>query len=142
MSTLTADADADAEPCLSWVVPFATPSVRAARTNVAVALRALGVPHQTIDDARIIVSELVGNALRHAQPLSTGGLTVGVEVDEDSVRVWVSDGGSATLPALVSSPVLAIRGRGLAIVRTLTRSWGVQERATGNTVFGVLVRVP
>lgn len=140
MSALTADADA--EPCLSWVVPFATPSVRAARTNVTVALRAFGVPHQTIDDARIIVSELVGNALRHAQPLSTGGLTVGIEVDDDSVRVWVSDGGSDTLPALVSSPVLAIRGRGLAIVRTLTRSWGVQERASGNTVFGVLARVP
>jgi anti-sigma regulatory factor (Ser/Thr protein kinase) len=113
-----------------------------ARTNVTVALRSHGIAQPTVDDARIVVSELMGNALRHAQPLTSGGLTVGIEVGADSVRIWVSDGGSATLPTLVSPPVMSPSGRGLSIVRTLTRSWGVQERPSGNTVFGVLARQP
>lgn len=50
----------------------------------------------------------------------------------------MSDGGSATLPTVLHPPTLAPSGRGLTIVRTLTREWGVLESAEGNTVFGVL----
>ena len=54
--------------------------------------------------------------------------------------IFVNDGGSATLPTLISTPLLSLGGRGLSIVRTLTRDWGVQETRNGNTVFGVLDR--
>ncbi len=91
-----------------------------------------------VDDARIVVSELLGNALRHARPIQDAGLVLTLEVQPDAVRLSVSDGGSATLPTLLHAPELAVSGRGLTIVRTLTREWGVREGTDGNTVFGVL----
>jgi anti-sigma regulatory factor (Ser/Thr protein kinase) len=119
-------------------VPFTAAAVRSARTNVTVALRRYGVPQRVVDDARIVVSELLGNALRHARPIQDAGLVLTLEVQSDSVSLSVSDGGSATLPTLLHPPELALSGRGLTIVRTLTREWGVREGAEGNTVFGVL----
>ena len=75
---------------------------------------------------------------RHARPIQNAGLMLTLEVQPDSVRLSVSDGGSATLPTLLHPPDLALSGRGLTIVRTLTREWGVCEGVDGNTVFGVL----
>lgn len=123
---------------VSWGLPFTTAAVRSARTNVTVALRRAGVPQHVVDDARIVVSELLGNALRHARPIRDTGLVLSLEVQPDSVRLSVSDGGSGTLPTLLHPPELAPHGRGLTLVRTLTREWGVREGAHGNTVFGVL----
>lgn len=101
-------------------------------------LRRRGVAQHVIDDARLVVSELLGNALRHARPIPETGLVLTLDVQPDAVRLSVSDGGSATLPTLLHAPGLAPGGRGLTIVRTLTREWGVREGAQGNTVFGVL----
>jgi anti-sigma regulatory factor (Ser/Thr protein kinase) len=113
-------------------------AVRVARTTVTVTLRKLDVATTVIDDARVVVSELLGNALRHARPLPDGTLRVGLVIDRETLRLFVVDGGSVTLPTLLNPPLLSIGGRGLSIVRTLTRDWGVQETGAGNTVFGVL----
>lgn len=122
----------------SWVIPFTPASVRMARTHITVALRRHGVAQHVVDDARIVVSELLGNALRHARPIPNCGLVLTLDVGDDAIRLSVTDGGSATLPTLLHPPDLALSGRGLTIVRTLTREWGVREGAHGNTVFGVL----
>jgi anti-sigma regulatory factor (Ser/Thr protein kinase) len=98
------------------------------------------VDQQLVDDARIVVSELLCNALRHARAAMDGALTVEVEVSVDNVTIAVADGGSATLPAVTTPLPLSPSGRGLAIVRTLTSSWGVREGAAGNVVYGVLSR--
>jgi anti-sigma regulatory factor (Ser/Thr protein kinase) len=74
----------------------------------------------------VVVSELLGNALRHARARMDGGLTVEVAVSADSVTIAVADGGSATLPTLIHAPTLAPSGRGLAVVRTLTSRWGIR----------------
>lgn len=124
----------------SWSLPFVPTSARLARMHVAVVLRQFLVTQEIVDDAQMVVSELVGNALRHARPLPPGTINVGLDVADVSVRVFVVDGGSATLPTLLSPPPLSLGGRGLSIVRTLTRQWGVQETRKGNTVFGVLDR--
>ncbi len=121
-----------------WTFPFAARAVRAARTTVGGVLSRLGADSAIIDDARLVVSELLGNALRHARPLPDGTIQVGLRVEADTVRLFVVDGGSPTLPTLLNPPPLALGGRGLSIVRTLTRDWGVHETGTGNTVFGVL----
>ncbi len=94
--------------------------------------------NHVIEDARLVLSELLANALRHARPLPGGTLRVNLTLDDASIRICVVDGGSATLPTLLHAPPMAVGGRGLAIVRTLTRDWGVKESRTGNTVFGVL----
>ncbi|MGH3505415.1 MAG: ATP-binding protein, partial [Nocardioidaceae bacterium] len=101
-------------------------------------LRRHGIVQRVVDDARVVVSELLGNALRHARPIEGGKLLLTMEVTADSVRLAVTDGGAATLPRVLRTAELAPNGRGLTIVRTLTREWGVDETGQGNTVFGVL----
>ncbi len=123
-------------------MPFALSAVRTARLNLTAALRHAGVDQRILDDACVVVSELLSNALRHASSRPDGGLTVELEVSPADVTISVLDGGSATLPALMSAPTLAPSGRGLAIVRTLTEAWGVRESPAGNVVFGVLSREP
>jgi anti-sigma regulatory factor (Ser/Thr protein kinase) len=86
------------------------------------------------------MSELVGNALRHARPRSDGQIAVTVVLDDETVLLSVADGGAATVPSVVSPAPLARSGRGLGIVHTLTRDWGVRESDDGNTVFGILNR--
>lgn len=130
--------DAEDDRTLLWTMPYSTSAVRTARTAVTIALRRADVSSAVIDDARVVVSELLGNALRHARPLPDGTLRMGIRVGHDSIRLFVEDGGSATLPTLLHPPPLAPGGRGLAIVRTLTLDWGVHESESGNTVFGVL----
>ncbi len=130
----------DIDNAWTWRLPFAVTSARTARTNVTVVLRHLAVGQPTVDDARLVISELIGNALRHARPLLGGGLAVTLRVEANALRLAVDDGGSATLPALLNPPLLTPSGRGLWIVRTLTTAWGVREGVSGNTVFGVLPR--
>ena len=124
-----------------WVLPFDAVSVRVGRLRATETLRALGVEEATVDDARAVLGELLANAVRHAHPRSDGKVLITLDLDEASVAVSVADGGSVSMPTLASPPMLATSGRGLRIVHTLTRSWGVREVPDGNVVFGVLSRV-
>jgi anti-sigma regulatory factor (Ser/Thr protein kinase) len=122
----------------TWTVPFAAPAVHVARAAVSHALTRAGVAAHVVEDARVVVSELLGNALRHARPLPDGTLIVELILEARSLRICVVDGGSVTLPTLLHPPPMSVGGRGLSIVRTLTQNWGVQETGSGNTVYGVL----
>ena len=50
------------------------------------------------DDARLVVSELVGNAVRHARPLADGTMQVAWGQADDAVDIAVTDGGALTTP--------------------------------------------
>ena len=92
--------------------------------------RALGShPDTVVDDAALVVTELVTNALLH------GGPPVRVRLREvpDGVRVEVADRG-AELPVTVRRSSVAMTGRGLALVQALTRSWGVDGDEQGGKV--------
>ena len=69
-----------------------------------------------------------------------GMLHVVLSVDDETIAVSVSDGGSVTLPQLMRPPPLSQNGRGLDIVRALSHEWGVREADDGNTVFAVVNR--
>lgn len=122
----------------TWTVPFAASAVQVARAAVSHALTKAGIAAHIVEDARVVVSELLGNALRHARPLPDGTLIVELLLEAQSLRICVVDGGSVTLPTLLHPPPMSVGGRGLSIVRTLTQNWGVQESGSGNTVYGVL----
>lgn len=124
----------------SWTVPFTASAVHDARVAITTVLSQLGVSPAVVEDARLVISELLGNALRHARPLPDGLLRIGVIVDDSAVRLCVDDGGSTSLPTVLHASAMSLGGRGLSIVRMLTRDWGVEERRTGKTVFGVLNR--
>jgi anti-sigma regulatory factor (Ser/Thr protein kinase) len=125
----------------SWLLPFNARSAGAGRGHVTAILRSEGVAQSTIDDACAVLTELLANAVRHARPRSDGQVLVTMALDNATVSIAVADGGAATVPSLRNPPALAPSGRGLGIVHTLTRDWGVRAAAEGNTVFGVLSRI-
>ena len=133
---------------MSWTdtFPFEPASVPMARRRLTVELRARKIDPERIDDAVLVLSELVGNALRHARPLAGGELQVSWTLYPRELELAVTDGGAPTRPRALHPPVSALGGRGLSIVGDLSRDWGVrshedghgQEGPTPTTVYAIL----
>lgn len=115
----------------AWA-PSAAPRVRKALVEDLVAR---GVSGDVVDEAEIVVSELVANAIRHARPLVDGTVRVHWKVKNNVVEVEVSDGGGATVPRPAPPAAWAPGGRGLRIVRSLAHEWGVVDEPSGRTVW-------
>jgi serine/threonine-protein kinase RsbW len=130
----------------SLIVPHSPPSVSLARHRLVDELRARGLDSQVVDDVALVVSELVGNAVRHGAPLANGGLRVGWSVNDSVVRVEVSDGGRGPLRHEVIEPrwdggsADDESGRGLAIVALLSVSWGSAFDSTSAVVWADVAR--
>lgn len=92
------------------------------------------VDDSVLDDALLVASELVTNAVMHAGTRSS----LEVRVDGGRLELRVSDGSRRTPRprTLVGGP--AEQGRGLVLLQALARSWGVEESADGKTVWAVL----
>jgi anti-sigma regulatory factor (Ser/Thr protein kinase) len=125
----------------SMLVPHSPPSASAVRHRFVDELHARGLPAMVVDDAALVLSELVGNAIRHGAPLPTGGIRVGWTVGADIIRIEVADGGrgplrhEASVPLAAGGSADAERGRGLAIVSLLTTSWGSAFDSTSAVVW-------
>ena len=90
-----------------------------------------------IDDAALLTSELVTNAVLHAK--ST--YTVTVDLFDDRVRISVLDSSTDAARPRHHDPTSAT-GRGLGMVATLSTTWGVEARAQGKCVWFELPRRP
>ncbi|GAA3212620.1 hypothetical protein GCM10010468_32080 [Actinocorallia longicatena] len=121
-------------------LPHAPASVSVARRHLIRELLASGVSDDTADDAAVIVSELLSNALRHARPLEGEASQVRVAWTRvgDTVEVAVTDGGAVTEPRKGQPALSSLGGRGLGIVETLAQSWGVRRDEHGSTVWALL----
>lgn len=104
------------------------------RRQLADDLAAYDLPAQTIDDAVLVASELVGNAIRHTDVSRSGTLNVSWDVDESGVRVAVADPSSQE-PRLRAAGIEDVSGRGLAIVSAVSDDWGVERVAQGKRVW-------
>ena len=77
-----------------------------------------------LEDVKLLVSELVTNAVRH--PRAKGPIELAVEVGRRCVRVEVTDPGAGfDRPKVSAPPADALGGRGLLIVDRLASRWGV-----------------
>ncbi len=117
-------------------VPFQAPSASAVRAQLRSWLSAQGFAGDSVDDARIVISELVGNSVRHAHPLPGNDLIVTWCLDGKALVLSVSDGGSITSPHTVNASMQAVSGRGLSIVEALAEKWWIEE-ANGRTTVHV-----
>lgn len=81
----------------------------------------------------LVVSELVTNAVQHAEP----PYGIVVAVDDGLIRIDVVDHGSQAPTEPVDAPGdgLLPGGRGLAIVRRLAAAWGVERNGAGKSVW-------
>ena len=121
-------------------LPCEAASVRKARQFVGEHLRAWVVgdaADDAIDDAQLVASELVGNAVRYGGE-DCGDIEVCLERLTAEVEIRVVDASTAVPVPAEASPT-AESGRGLAIVGALCADWGVQPVAGhGKAVWGRL----
>ncbi|QGV79694.1 ATP-binding protein [Streptomyces ficellus] len=130
----------------SMAVPHGPAGVGEARRRMREQLRRGGVAESVVDDAVLVLSELLSNSCRHGRPLGRG-----VEVGDGDVRaawrvdergaltVEVTDGGGPTRPVPSTPSVTARGGRGLNIISALAQDWGVRDSACGEVTVWVVL---
>jgi signal transduction histidine kinase len=84
------------------------------------------------DDAELLVSEVVTNALVHAR---TDELHLVVRRFDEGVRVEVEDGGGGPTPRRRAFSHTAVNGRGLGLVDTSAAAWGTERTSFGKVVW-------
>jgi len=120
-------------------LPHAASAVSAARRRVRAELSLLDLPEAVLDDAEVVVSELLGNSVRHARPIAGGVLLLSWRVGDDNLIIRVTDGGGGRGITTRDANPLSDSGRGLHIVERLSLEWGVTEHAGGlRSVWAVL----
>jgi anti-sigma regulatory factor (Ser/Thr protein kinase) len=109
-------------------------TVPAAREWVLRFLRRQRQPPALCQDAELIISELVTNALRHGlgEVVARGSLA-----DPARLQLSVTDSG-AELPQLQPPDADRVGGVGLRIVDQLASSWGVSPFPGGKTVWATI----
>lgn len=136
----------------SMAVPHGPAGVRKARHCMRDELRESGMSDAVIDDAVLILSELLSNAYRHGRPLPAshpcagtagaeeGDVLAAWEIDRRGrLTVEVTDGGGPTRPVPATPSVTAHGGRGLSIITALSENWGVRDEAHGEVTVWALV---
>ncbi|MFG2512286.1 ATP-binding protein [Streptomyces sp. NPDC048584] len=116
-------------------LPATPASVRAARAAVRELLIARGVADDVCDNAVIVTSELVTNALTHA---AGDRIVCRLRLSADRVRIEVEDEARGPgLPMLRRPGPDDQSGRGLLLVDTLGDDWAVTRTPgrTGRTVW-------
>jgi anti-sigma regulatory factor (Ser/Thr protein kinase) len=110
------------------LAPDHTAAARA-RQFVAETLRTWGLD-DAIEDAELLVSELVTNAILHARSPAT----VRIDRDAPRLRVAVCDTSPAP-PRLRDYGPDAVTGRGMLLVDRIARRWGVELSGNGKCVW-------
>ncbi len=113
--------------------------------SAAVARHALNglegrLPADQLGDVRLLVSELVTNAIRHAELGDEGAIRLLVTVADAAIRVEVRDDGHGFEVQEAPTDPARSEGWGLFLVETLADRWGV-ERGDGGLVWFELDRV-
>jgi KaiC/GvpD/RAD55 family RecA-like ATPase len=103
-----------------------------ARAFVAETLRSWQC-EAVVDDAVLVASELATNAVVHSRT----AFTIWLRRDGNRVRVAVRDGNDAE-PALGDPSELALGGRGLSLVASVSDDWGCEPVRSGKTVWADL----
>jgi two-component sensor histidine kinase len=103
-------------------------------------LESWSVPPETCDDAILICSELVSNALLHAPPVQAMRLML----TESHIAMEVVDS-ALDQPVVKSTDFAAENGRGLFLIERMAEKWGSEPvldrttaRPTGKVVWCLL----
>nr|WTB34495.1 serine/threonine-protein phosphatase [Streptomyces sp. NBC_00830] len=119
----------DTRTVATWDLPADPAAVSHARTHIAEKLTAWGLT-DAAPTTELIVSELVTNAIRHAQP----PIQLRLIHYAGSLVCEVADG-SSTSPHLHRARTFDENGRGLFIVAQLAERWGTRQNHHGKTIW-------
>lgn len=98
-----------------------------ARATAGAALASWGCPPEAVDDGRLLVSELVGNAIRHAPGT---WITLDLMQLGDRLLVEVTDGSTAQ-PVVHRADPEQEQGRGMYLVQAIASAWGARREGRG-----------
>jgi anti-sigma regulatory factor (Ser/Thr protein kinase) len=116
-------------------LPCTREAVSHARALVTHVLTAWGVDDDVTDCGKIIVTELLANAVEHTETLVS---KVIVERPSDStVRIGVSDQ-SHGVPRLGTAARNAESGRGLSLIAGVSSRWGYDTHPWGKVTWAVI----
>lgn len=87
-------------------------------------------PDELVDDATLIISELVTNAFLHGKP----PVVVRISAREHLVHIEVADD-SRSAPVRGRPDSNAMTGRGMGLIESLSSRWGVAPEANGKKVW-------
>ena len=90
-----------------------------------------------IDDAHLIVTELISNGVRHAG----GDLELAIAVRERFLHLSVGDGSPQLPRRSLPDPVSREGGRGLLLLDGIATAWGSMSTGAGKVVWATL-RIP
>ncbi|MET9408288.1 ATP-binding protein [Streptomyces sp. NPDC002935] len=121
---------------IEWRLPRHARSVGRARTLLREQATSWKIPEEVAETAVLLLSELMTNAYRHARVSPGREIWARCALDDDRVRVWVTDA-SDTLPTPRNTSPDDESGRGLELVAALADDWGAapREGGIGKTVW-------
>lgn len=106
-------------------LPFemSTPSI--ARTKLAGFLTIHRAPSSVIDDALIVISEMIANAVSHGLPTSDGTVEISWTINGDLLELSVFDAGEGASLKPIDFDEDSLSGRGLSIINRVADRWWV-----------------
>ncbi len=118
-------------PSATVRLPFEPSTPSMARTKLAGFLTVHQVPAAVIDDALIVLSEMVANAVAHGAPTPDGTMEIAWSIDESRqlLEISVHDGGEGATLKPVDFDEDSLSGRGLAIINRVADRWWVDMSA-------------
>jgi anti-sigma regulatory factor (Ser/Thr protein kinase) len=112
------------------------PTAASAARHALLALDAR-VEGRVLDDIRLLVSELVTNAVRHADGPQGGQVEVDVTIEASRVRVEVADPGAGFEPQPRDDEMSRPGGWGLYLVDRIADRWGVMRNRLNRVWFEI-----
>lgn len=122
-------------------LPFvmSTPSI--ARTRLAAFLTVHRASNAVIDDALIVVSEMIANAVSHGMPTTDGTIEISWSINGTLLELSVYDAGTGGSLKPVDFDEDSLSGRGLSIINRVADRWWV-DMSQGTRVNAELVISP
>lgn len=123
------------------VLPFETSTPAIARTRLAAFLTVNLASPSVIDDALIVISEMIANAVSHGSPTPDGGIEISWSIHGDLLELSVLDAGACTSLTPIDFDEDSLSGRGLSIISRVADRWWV-DMSQGTRVNAELHLTP
>ncbi|GAA1745105.1 ATP-binding protein [Aeromicrobium alkaliterrae] len=120
-----------------FLFPFARSTPGIARTKLAGFLTENRVASAQIDDALIVLSEMLTNAVSHGKPSDDGKIEVSWTIAKDLLEISVRDSGLDSKLQPIDFDSDSLSGRGLSIISEIADRWWV-DLADGTRVNAAL----
>lgn len=107
-------------------LPFAASSTPAmARARIEAFLTRVGASPEAVDDALIVLSEMIANAVCHGLPTTDGSIEMRWSISGDLLELSVYDAGRGGALEPVDFDEDSLSGRGLGIIDRVADRWWV-----------------